>query len=340
MKLSTLLLSSAALVVAGSAFAADLPAKKGAPAAKATGCPAFGAGFFQIPGADTCIKFAGYVRSTNKVTTGSANTTHDMAASADLNVTVNSNSEIGVISSYADYSGSSLDYAYITFSGLTVGQAASQFDAGVNGAFYGLSQGPTKDQVTYSTALGSSTISLGLEETSSGGSVSSRPDVVLGLKTKAGAADLVVVASSHEARSGGTAAGAAHNAYSLFGKGSVAVGSATLAVFGSYAQGSSKTAIGSTWALTDANDDASGTLSTTQTAGGKITVAAGSGSVALYGAQGSTTTAAGVKSNVQDLALGYNQTIVKGLYMQPELVNRTTDGTTSQIIGLRIQRDF
>jgi len=45
MKLSTLLLSSAALVVAGSSYAADLPAKKGAPAKAATGCPAFGVAF-------------------------------------------------------------------------------------------------------------------------------------------------------------------------------------------------------------------------------------------------------------------------------------------------------
>jgi len=340
MKLSTLLLSSAALVVAGSAYAADLPAKKGAPAKAATGCPAFGAGYFQIPGSDTCIKFAGYVRVSDKITTGSGNPTHNMAASADLSVTVMNNSEIGAIKSYADYSGSSLDYAYIETNGFTLGQAASQFDAGVNGAFYGLSQGPTKDQITYSTAMGSTTISLGLEESAAGGSISSRPDVVLGVKTAAGPASLLVVASSHEARSGGTASGAAHNGYALFGKGSVGLGSTTLAVFGSYALGSSASAIGSTWALADTSDDTSGTLSTTTTGGIKATMAVGPGSIALYGAQGATTTPAGVKSNIQDYAIGYNQTIAKGLYVQPELVNRTVDSVTSNIMGIRIQRDF
>ena len=62
MKITSLLLSSAAVLVAGSAFAADLPAKKAAPAAAVVACPAFGAGFFQLPGSDTCIQFSGYVR--------------------------------------------------------------------------------------------------------------------------------------------------------------------------------------------------------------------------------------------------------------------------------------
>ena len=62
MKITSLLLSSAAVLVAGSAFAADLPAKKAAPAAAVVACPAFGAGFFQLPGSDTCIQLSGFVR--------------------------------------------------------------------------------------------------------------------------------------------------------------------------------------------------------------------------------------------------------------------------------------
>src|SRR5262245_45215324 len=58
----TLMLGSAAgLLVAGGAQAADLPVK-----AKAVEyvriCSAYGAGFFYIPGTDTCIKFGGYLR--------------------------------------------------------------------------------------------------------------------------------------------------------------------------------------------------------------------------------------------------------------------------------------
>jgi hypothetical protein len=54
--------SAASLLVAGSAGAADLPVK-----AKAVEyvkvCSLYGAGFFYIPGTDTCIKFGGYLRA-------------------------------------------------------------------------------------------------------------------------------------------------------------------------------------------------------------------------------------------------------------------------------------
>ena len=59
----TLILSSAASLLAfAGAQAADLPVK-----AKAVEyvriCSAYGAGFFYIPGTDTCIKLGGYVRA-------------------------------------------------------------------------------------------------------------------------------------------------------------------------------------------------------------------------------------------------------------------------------------
>jgi hypothetical protein len=56
------LLSSAALLTAGSALAADLPSKKAAPVEYVRVCSAHGAGFFYIPGSDTCIKLGGRVR--------------------------------------------------------------------------------------------------------------------------------------------------------------------------------------------------------------------------------------------------------------------------------------
>ena len=59
----TLLLGTAAgLMAASGAFAADLPVK-----AKAVEyvkiCSLYGAGFYYIPGTDTCIKLGGYVRA-------------------------------------------------------------------------------------------------------------------------------------------------------------------------------------------------------------------------------------------------------------------------------------
>lgn len=65
MKLTkSLLLGSAAAVVAVSAgYAADLPSKKAAPASYVKICDAYGAGFFYIPGTDTCLKVGGRVRA-------------------------------------------------------------------------------------------------------------------------------------------------------------------------------------------------------------------------------------------------------------------------------------
>src|SRR5207248_1500654 len=59
---SRLLGSAAGLLAMGGAQAADLPVK-----AKAVEyvriCSLYGAGFFYIPGTDTCIKLGGYVRA-------------------------------------------------------------------------------------------------------------------------------------------------------------------------------------------------------------------------------------------------------------------------------------
>jgi hypothetical protein len=59
---SLLLGSTAGILAAGGAQTADLPAK-----AKAVEyvrvCSLYGAGFFYIPGTDTCIKLGGYLRA-------------------------------------------------------------------------------------------------------------------------------------------------------------------------------------------------------------------------------------------------------------------------------------
>ncbi|MGY3512355.1 hypothetical protein ACVIQY_005330 [Bradyrhizobium sp. USDA 3051] len=72
MKLTkTLFLGSAAgLMAASGAFAADLPVK-----AKAVEyvkiCSLYGAGFYYIPGTDTCIKLGGYLRADANLNTNS-----------------------------------------------------------------------------------------------------------------------------------------------------------------------------------------------------------------------------------------------------------------------------
>ena len=59
----TLLGSAAVLVTMVGAQAADLPSKKAAPATYVKICDAYGAGFYTIPGTDTCVKVGGYLRA-------------------------------------------------------------------------------------------------------------------------------------------------------------------------------------------------------------------------------------------------------------------------------------
>ncbi|MCJ2123605.1 porin [Methylobacterium sp. J-077] len=54
--------SAAAFAAIGAAHAADLPDKTAAPIAYVRVCSAFGAGFFYIPGTDTCLRISGRAR--------------------------------------------------------------------------------------------------------------------------------------------------------------------------------------------------------------------------------------------------------------------------------------
>ena len=59
---SLLLGTAAGFVAIAGANAADLPSKKAAPAQYVKICDAYGAGFFYIPGTETCLRVGGYVR--------------------------------------------------------------------------------------------------------------------------------------------------------------------------------------------------------------------------------------------------------------------------------------
>ena len=60
---SLLLGSATAFVAVAGANAADLPSKKAAPVSYVKVCDAYGAGFFNIPGTETCLKVGGRVRA-------------------------------------------------------------------------------------------------------------------------------------------------------------------------------------------------------------------------------------------------------------------------------------
>ena len=113
----TLLLGTAAgLMAASGAFAADLPVK-----AKAVEyvkiCSLYGAGFYYIPGTDTCIKLGGYLRAevaldTNSDFIASQSGTpvrrnrltnyYTMRAREDLNIDTRTATEYGVVRTFFD----------------------------------------------------------------------------------------------------------------------------------------------------------------------------------------------------------------------------------------------
>ena len=155
--LKSLILGSAAgLIAIGGAQAADLPVK-----AKAVEyvkvCSLYGAGFYYIPGTDTCIKIGGAIRIDTAFNGGtydnpfwqgqagaSGSWTGDYISTRErINLTTDTRTanEYGVVRTYANIQFDFLqgreniaggftevDYAFIQFAGFTFGKAVSQFD--------------------------------------------------------------------------------------------------------------------------------------------------------------------------------------------------------------------
>ncbi|WP_170849945.1 MULTISPECIES: porin [unclassified Beijerinckia] len=74
--------SSAALVAATGAQSADLPSRKAAPVEYVRVCDVYGAGFYWIPGTDTCLKIGGRVRVDAWYTPAKSAVVHRSTASA------------------------------------------------------------------------------------------------------------------------------------------------------------------------------------------------------------------------------------------------------------------
>ena len=159
--------SAAGLIAVGGAQAADLPVK-----AKAVEyvkiCSLYGAGFYYMPGTDTCIKFGGYLRADTTVGAGTYNFMQSSGtgnqgsnnrlsnywfsrARMDFTVDARTATEYGVVRTYADMvftvdsgtvsssspsvgtgtgaAGMGLYHAFIQFAGFTFGRTISIFDA-------------------------------------------------------------------------------------------------------------------------------------------------------------------------------------------------------------------
>lgn len=165
---SLLLGSVAGLAAAAGAQAADLPMRKAAPVEYVRVCSVHGAGFFYIPGSDTCIKIGGRVRAEYRYLepTGSFGFNDDgdvvfrpgrrsdatgFRARGRINVDARTATEWGTLRTFiqvdvtadagnflsagrngfgpgSDTTGVALDKAYIQWAGITAGRISSFFD--------------------------------------------------------------------------------------------------------------------------------------------------------------------------------------------------------------------
>ena len=344
MKLTSLLLSSAALLVAGSAFAADLPAKKAAPAAAVVACPAFGAGFFQLPGSDTCIQLSGFMRydASYKVDGADTNTTakYAQAGGYRLNLDARSNTEIGVVRGFGRIEGGALKKAYVQFAGISAGQQDSLADiAGTTADQFDPLWGQSGTGINYTMALGAASIAVGLEnanDNNSASAVSDRPDILGRVSGTFGPVGVKVTAASHEAVSGTST----KSGYAVLGQLTADVGSGVgLIVFGGMSEAAGK--------YTDARGltDYNGTASAKGTSyGAEINAKVGTnGLIALAGVQ--TKNKLVTENTRTSYSIFYQHTVAKNLTIRPEYVwSETKAGSaakeTTGTVYLRINRDF
>ncbi|WP_102867842.1 porin [Pseudovibrio exalbescens] len=187
MKLKALLLATAGAAVATSASAADLPVVA-EPVDYVQVCDAYGAGFFKIPGKDTCLKIGGRIRTQivsdnltddrprlkivdSKTVFGEkvlAKRDMDYSAYARgyLYLTSMTDTEIGLIKTYTEFysewdqdgTGSSkVGSAYLQigadFADILIGRTTSQFDAFTGAVDVGVITRNWSDQSTLQIAM-------------------------------------------------------------------------------------------------------------------------------------------------------------------------------------------
>ncbi|CAM5769199.1 porin [Bosea minatitlanensis] len=158
---SLLLGTAAGIAAVAGAQAADLPSRKAAPVEYVRVCTAYGAGFFYIPGTDSCLRISGRVRAEYAV--GQRYSDYQDAygtrARGRLNIDVRTATAYGTLRTFIRYeltnntgiytagtgpfntganvpglvrgaagTGSLLDLAYVQFGPITAGRAQSFFD--------------------------------------------------------------------------------------------------------------------------------------------------------------------------------------------------------------------
>jgi hypothetical protein len=364
MKLSTLLLSSAALLVAGAAYAADLPAKKAAPAAAPTGCAAFGAGFFQIPGGDNCIKFSGRMLLDTTIIDptkqGAVNnrtvSDYGMVGQFRLNTDVRSNTDVGVVRGFARLQQNAgdvmkLKYGYAQIGGFTAGFTDSAFISLNNpwGWVISTDDGTVVNAMQYTASFGGTTTgTIAIEKAADRANTADTgaaqvPDLVGNIKTVQGPVTFQVSAATHQNH------GSVSNdkqGYAFQGAATfVASPATTLYLQAAYAD-SALSYLGYSinkvkdYTLTDASDNAKG-----WSLFGAVSQVAGSGTINFNAVYGIQTPNGGPDNKQTQFELNYVYGGIKGVQIIPAIYYVNTDngaGTTTNATSgfLRIERDF
>jgi len=160
---SLLLGSAAGIAAVAGAQAADLPSRKAAPVEYVRVCSAYGAGFFYIPGTDTCLRVGGRVRAEYTVGSryGDTGDGYGSRSRGRLNVDARTATAYGTLRTFFRYeltvssgfyagtiggnqgiiapgqarngsggpgTASNLDLAFVQFGPITAGRAQSFFD--------------------------------------------------------------------------------------------------------------------------------------------------------------------------------------------------------------------
>ena len=181
---SLLIGSAAALVAVSGARAADaIVAAEPEPVEYVRVCDAFGAGYFYIPGTETCLQISGYVRVQNDFvsndTTGVGvfaagtrifdNSSVAQTTRARVNFTAKSDTEYGVLESYIGMQGNDgamgVDEVYLSLGGLKMGWFYHWIDSGLAGETDGLYNATTRfNSIKYQANNGAFTFGVSLDQ--------------------------------------------------------------------------------------------------------------------------------------------------------------------------------
>ncbi len=144
-------------------------------------CDAFGAGFFYIPGSETCLKFDGFVRfqvNFNRGTTANGRTSDwDAITRAQFNIDTRSDTELGVLRGYIGLQGNTdnagttvatdavfVEQAFIELGGLKVGKFYNWWDNGLSGETDNLASNTLFNSIRYSYDAGAFTAGISVDE--------------------------------------------------------------------------------------------------------------------------------------------------------------------------------